>query len=159
MSTLKFLTEFGKRCRQFRWGLMIVLATNVASEAMKPDPHPADRAWLNVQVALTLFLPSVALAGLMFGIATLPAGKRKDMPSETFDGLLGLFRDRVLPFDTDAASWCAEMAVKARTDDQGFPTPDGYIAATAASPGFIVASRGTPPFLTAEVSIINPLQP
>ena len=125
---------------------MVVRAINVASEAMKPDPHPADRAWLNVQVALTLFLPSVALAGLMFGIATLPAGKRKDMPPETFDGLLGLFRDRVLPFDTDAASWCAEMAVKARTDDQGFPTPDGYIAATAASPGFYCGVSGHPAF-------------
>jgi predicted nucleic acid-binding protein len=30
---------------------MIVLDTNVVSEAMKPEPHPAVRAWLNNQVA------------------------------------------------------------------------------------------------------------
>lgn len=47
---------------------MIVLDTNVVSEAMKPDPHPVVRAWLNDQVAETLYLPSVTLAELLFGI-------------------------------------------------------------------------------------------
>ena len=28
---------------------MIVLDTNVVSEAMKPEPHPAVRTWLNDQ--------------------------------------------------------------------------------------------------------------
>lgn len=35
---------------------MIVLDTNVVSEAMKPEPHPAVRAWLNDQAAETLYL-------------------------------------------------------------------------------------------------------
>lgn len=82
---------------------MIVLDTNVVSEAMKPDPHPAVRAWLNDQVASTLYLPSVTIAELLFGIGALPAGKRKDMLAQTLDGLMGLFRDRILPFDLDAA--------------------------------------------------------
>lgn len=30
---------------------MIVLDTNVVSEAMKPDANPAVRAWLNARVA------------------------------------------------------------------------------------------------------------
>jgi predicted nucleic acid-binding protein len=38
---------------------MIVLDTNVVSEAMKPQPHPAVRAWLNDQAAETLYLSSV----------------------------------------------------------------------------------------------------
>ena len=58
---------------------MIVLDTNVVSEAMKPEPHPAVRGWLNDQVAETLYLSSVTLAELLFGIGALPAGKRKDM--------------------------------------------------------------------------------
>jgi predicted nucleic acid-binding protein len=89
---------------------MIVLDTNVVSEAMKPEPNPAVRAWLNDQAAETLYLSSVTLAELLFGIATLPAGKRKDMLAQTLDGLLALFRDRVLPFDTDAARRYAELA-------------------------------------------------
>ena len=135
---------------------MIVLDTNVVSEAMKPEPHPAVRAWLNEQAADTLYLSSVTLAELLFGIAALPAGKRKDMLAQTLDGLMGLFRDRVLPFDTDAARRYAELAVTARNGGRGFPTPDGYIAAIAASRGFIVASRDIAPYEAASVTVINP---
>ncbi|MEN9481746.1 MAG: type toxin-antitoxin system VapC family toxin [Pseudomonadota bacterium] len=135
---------------------MIVLDTNVVSEAMKPEPNPAVRAWLNDQAAETLYLSSVTLAELLFGIAALPAGKRKDMLAQALDGLMGLFRDRVLPFDTDAARHYAELAVSARKSGRGFPTPDGYIAAIAASRGFIVASRDTAPYEAANVAVINP---
>jgi len=135
---------------------MIVLDTNVVSEAMKPEPHPAVRAWLNDQAAETLYLSSVSLAELLFGIAALPAGKRKDMLAQTLDGLMGLFRDRILPFDTDAARRYAELAVTAKNGGRGFPTPDGYIAAIAASRGFIVASRDTAPYEAASVAVINP---
>lgn len=135
---------------------MIVFDTNVVSESMKPDPHPAVRAWLNKQAAESLYLSSVTLAELLFGIGFLPAGRRKDMLAQALDGLLGLFRDRVLPFDTDAARRYAEMAVTAETSGRGFPTPDGYIAAIAASRGGIVASRDTAPYEATGVSVVNP---
>lgn len=57
---------------------MIILDTKVVSEAMMPEPHGAARAWLNNQLAETLYLSSVTLAELLFGIRALPAGKRKD---------------------------------------------------------------------------------
>lgn len=135
---------------------MIVLDTNVVSEAMKPEPHPAVRAWLNDQAAETLYLSSVTLAELLFGIAALPAGKRKDMLAKALDGLMGLFRNRVLPFDADAARHYAGLAVTARAGWRGFPMPDGYIAAITASRGYIVASRDTAPYEAAGVTVINP---
>lgn len=135
---------------------MIVLDTNVISEAMKPFPHPAVLAWLNEQVAETLYISSVTLAELLFGIASLPSGKRKEMLAQALDGLLVLFKDRVLPFDSDAARFYAELAVAAKAGGRGFPTPDGYIAAISASRGFFVASRDTAPFEAAGVSVINP---
>lgn len=135
---------------------MIVLDTNVVSEAMRPDPDAAVRAWLNAQVAETLYLSSVTLAELLFGIGVLPAGRRKDLLAKTLDGLMGLFRDRVLPFDTDAARHYAELAVKARAGGRGFPISDGYIAAIAVSRGFIVASRDTAACEAAGVPVINP---
>lgn len=135
---------------------MIVLDTNVVSEAMKPEPHPAVRAWLNDQAAETLYLSSVTLAELLFGIAALPAGKRKDMLAQTLDGLLALFRDRILPFDADAAIRYADLAMTARNGGRGFPTPDGYITAIATSRGFIVASRDTGAYEAARVTVINP---
>ena len=50
----------------------------------------------------------------------------------------------------------AELAVLARTGGRGFPAPDGYIAAIAASRGFMVVSRDAAPYEAARVQVINP---
>jgi predicted nucleic acid-binding protein len=81
------------------------------------------------------------------------------MLGRALDGLIGLFKDRVLPFDTDAARHYAELAVTAKVAGRGFPTPDGYIAAIAVSRSFMVASRDTAPYQAANVAIINPWEP
>ncbi|MBX5050782.1 PIN domain-containing protein [Rhizobium lentis] len=65
---------------------MIVLDTNVLSETMKPTPSSAVRAWLNEQAAETLYLSSVTLAELMFGIGA--DGRRKAALTEMLGGLL-----------------------------------------------------------------------
>ena len=135
---------------------MIVLDTNVVSEAMKPSAHPAVSSWLNAQVAETLYLSSVTLAELLYGIGTLPEGRRKNALASTLDGLLELFGSRVLPFDAEAARCYAQLAMQARAAGKGFPTPDGYIAAIAVAHGFAVATRDTSPFEAAGVPVINP---
>jgi predicted nucleic acid-binding protein len=135
---------------------MIILDTNVVSEAMKAEPNAAVRTWLNLQAAETLYLTSVTLAELMFGIEALPAGKRKNILAQALDGLMELFKDRVLPFDADAARHYAKLAIVARKAGRGFPIPDGYIAAIAMSRRFIVASRDTKPYLAASLTVINP---
>ena len=128
---------------------MILLDTNVVSEAMRPEPAPAVRTWLDEQAAETLFLSSVTIAELVFGIGALPRGRRKDRLTAALDGVLDLFADRILPFDTRAARRYADLAVRARAAGRGFPTPDGYIAAIAAVHGFAVASRDTSAFTAA----------
>jgi predicted nucleic acid-binding protein len=135
---------------------MILLDTNVVSEAMKPEPAPTVQAWLDAQAAETLFLSSVTVAELMFGVGALAKGRRKDRLNAALDGALDLFADRILPFDTSAARHYAELAVRARAAGKGFPTPDGYIAAIAAAHDFAVASRDTSAFIAAGIGVIDP---
>ena len=135
---------------------MILLDTNVVSEALKPEPAPAVRMWLDEQAAETLYLSSVTVAELMFGIGALPTGRRKDKLTAAVEGVMELFADRILPFDTRAARRYAELAVSARTAGKGFPTPDGYIAAIAAAHGLAIASRDTSAFTAAGLSVIDP---
>lgn len=135
---------------------MILLDTNVVSEAMKPEPDRAVQAWLDEQAAETLYLSSVTIAELMFGIGALPEGKRKDRLAAALDGVLELFADRILPFDTAAARRYADLAAKARAAGRGFPTPDGYIAAIAAARDLAVASRDTSAFTAAGLTVIDP---
>lgn len=135
---------------------MIILDTNVVSEAMKPAPNQAVREWLNAQTIETLYLSSVTMAELLFGIAALPKGKRQNLLSQALDGLTELFKNRVLSFDVEAARHYAQMAVKARTLGRGLPMADGYIAAIAASRGFMVATRDTAPFKAVGVAVVDP---
>lgn len=135
---------------------MILLDTNVISEAMKPEPHPSIRNWLEAQAAETVFLSSVTIAELLFGIGALPRGKRKDRLAAALDGMLDLFTARILPFDTAAARRYADLVVNAGAAGKGFPTPDGYIAAIAAAHGFAVASRDTSAFNAAGLATIDP---
>ena len=135
---------------------MIVLDTNVVSETMKPEPAPAVLKWMNDQVAETVYISSVTVAELLFGVGALPDGRRKQQLAATLKGVFNLFEDRILPFDTDAARRYADLAVAARAAGKGFPTPDGYIAAIAAVRGFIVASRDVSAFRAAGLDVIDP---
>jgi predicted nucleic acid-binding protein len=137
---------------------MIILDTNVISEAMKPEPASVVIGWLDAQAAKTLFLSSVTVAELMFGIGALPDGRRKQNLATMLDGLLALFDGKILAFDINAARHYADLAVTARNTGKGFPTPDGYIAAIAAAHGFAVATRDVSAYKAAGLSIIDPWQ-
>lgn len=135
---------------------MILLDTNVVSEMMKRSPDKTVQAWLDEQIAETLYLSSVTVAELMFGIGVLPNGKRKDELTVILDGVMKLFENCTLPFDTAAARQYAELAVKTRASGKGFPIPDGYIAAIAASHSFAVATRDSSAFNAAGLQVIDP---
>lgn len=135
---------------------MILLDTNVVSEAMRAEPHPGVLEWLNAQVAETLYLPSVTLAELLFGIGALPDGAKRQRLGRALDRLLAIFPGRVLSFDQEAARRYADMAVAARAVGHPLPVADGYIAATAAAHGFAVATRNIQHFVNTGVDLINP---
>ncbi|WP_375782522.1 PIN domain-containing protein [Roseospira marina] len=103
-----------------------------------------------------MFLSSVTVAELLFGIRALPEGQRRHALAGMFDGLLGLFEGRILPFDTEAACHYADLAVAARAAGQGFPTPDGYIAAIASAHGCAVATRDVGAFKAAAAPTLDP---
>ncbi len=135
---------------------MIVLDTNVISEAMKKEPDPDVLNWLNEQSAETLHLPSVVLAELLFGIAMVPAGKRKNMLTQALNGVSGLFAERVLSFDAASAAKYADIMARARSVGLAINTADGFIAAIAAANKMTVATRDIGPFQAAGISVVNP---
>ncbi len=135
---------------------MIILDTNVVSETTRLKPDPVARAWLNAQVAESLYLTSITVAELGFGVAALPAGKRRDRLQDAVDGLMPLFAGRVLGFDAKAAIHFARLAAMARKKGRALPLADGYIAAIASANGFSVATRDTSPFEAVGLNVINP---
>lgn len=136
---------------------MILLDTNVISEPLRPAPSPAVIAWLDEQTTETLYLSAVSVAELHHGIATLPAGRRRNSLRKALEEqVLSLFADRVLAFDTEAAQVCAELRVRARKAGRGVGVADSYIASIAVANGLVVATRDTGPFKAMGVEVIDP---
>lgn len=139
---------------------MIVLDTKVVSEPMKPDGDRRVEAWLDEQLAETLYITSISLSELLLGVELLPDGKRKkELGVALRDLLETLFGDRVLPFDLQAAITYATRISKARAAGRAISMADGQIAAIAAAHGFTVATRDTTPFVAAGVPVVNPWGP
>ncbi|QEL23477.1 type II toxin-antitoxin system VapC family toxin [Bosea sp. F3-2] len=136
---------------------MIVLDTNVISEPLRPAGEPAVLAWLDQQNIETLFLTTISLAELRYGVAALPDGRRKEGLGAALERrIIVLFGPRILPFDSDAADAYALIRTRAKAAGRAIGAADGYIAATAAAHGFTVATRDTGPFEAAGLPVINP---
>ena len=56
---------------------MIVVDTNVISELMRGDPHPAVLAWVATQPRALLYTTHINQAEILYGIAALPEGRRR----------------------------------------------------------------------------------
>ena len=136
---------------------MILLDTNVVSEAMRPEPDRNVLAWLDAQAAETLFLSALSLAELLFGIESLPSGKRRKALATALDEqIIALFRERIVPFDLGAAGIYAKVVTRARRHGHPIVLADAQIAAIAAFRGFSVATRDEAPFRAAGVPVIDP---
>lgn len=136
---------------------MILLDTNVVSEPLKPQPDAAVLRWLDAQNIEALYLPAIGLAELMFGVATLPDGRRKrELETQLDQRVLTVFKGRVLPFDAAAAAAHAKLRARGRRLGRGIPIVDGYIAAIAMAHGLTVATRDTSPFVAAGLPVIDP---
>lgn len=136
---------------------MILLDTNVVSEPLRRDPEARVIDWIDAQSLETLYLSSITVAELRFGVACLPVGKRQEELHTSLEKqILPLFSGRVRPFDMDCTNTYAKLMAKARASGLAIAPADGYIAAIATFNQFTVATRDVSPFQTAGVNVINP---
>jgi toxin FitB len=136
---------------------VILLDTNVISEPMRPKPSANVLAWLDAQTLETLYLSTISLAELLFGLETLPTGKRrKTLTAPLQRQIIRLFGDRILTFDLAAATAYAQVVTLARRYGHSISVPDAQIAAIATSHLFTVATRDEAPFHAAGVPVVNP---
>lgn len=138
---------------------MIVFDTNVVSELMKSPPSPAVVAWMSGLMASDLFTTTVTVAEVLYGIAILPQGRRRDQLQGQAEGTFGEdFGGRVLPFDERAAHEYANIASDRRRRGRPIPFADAQIAAIARANEATLATRNTDDFEGCGVRLINPWQ-
>lgn len=136
---------------------MILLDTNVLSELLRPSSHPVVEAWVSRRAAVGLFFSAVGEAEIRYGIAIMPAGRRRDKLLLEIEAILREdFAGRVLPFDGDAARVYAEIAATRRALGRPVSQADAQIAAIARSRGMVVATRNVRDFNDMGLDIIDP---
>ena len=135
---------------------MIVVDTNVISEMMRDNPDPAVLAW--TATAGRVHTTAITLAEVEYGIARLPAGRRRDQLTATATDVFADFQDVILPFDVWAAHRYAEIV--ANRDARGHPiaTADAQIAAVCAARKATLATRNTGDFESTGIQLVNPWQ-
>ena len=134
-----------------------LLDTNVVSELRKQRPDQHVKAWADEQAADSLFLSSVTVAEIRYGIEkqTDPAF-RNELTRWLDQQQRPWFAGRILPVDEEVILEWRRMVARGRARAMTFSQPDLFIAATASVQGLTVCTRNTSDFHGAAVPIFNP---
>jgi predicted nucleic acid-binding protein len=136
---------------------VIVLDTNVVSELTKIRPAPAVVEWFDSSTSGELWLTSISLAEILYGVARLPAGTRKAQLANTYVEVIErAFQYRILAFDESAASLYASIVVHRQSGGRPISVQDAQIAAICRANSASLATRNTREFEHTGVPLINP---
>ena len=139
---------------------MIILDTNIISELTRQAPEPRVVSWLDSLPAEEVGTTAVTAAELLYGVARMPAGRRKRELAAAVRGLLGdEFRDRILPFDEHCASRYADIVCGRETLGRPIGVADAQIAAICRTAEATLATRNTADFSGTGIELINPWKP
>jgi len=124
---------------------------------MTSPPAGPVLAWLNAQETASLYLSTITIAEIGFGLGVMSAGKRRRLLSERFEQFVATaFDQRILSFDEDAARIYGEILAHRRKIGRPMSNFDGQIAAIARSKGFGVATRNVKDFAECQIELVNP---
>lgn len=134
-----------------------LLDTNVVSELTRDVPSP------NVMEFLAehddLWLSSIVIHELEYGLRVLPEGRRRDLLTTMVAGIVSIYGDRILALDRTAAEWSARFRAQARRSGRVLNLGDALIAGTAYANRLTVATRNVTDFRGLTVDLFNPWDP
>ena len=134
-----------------------LLDTNVLSELRRPKPEPKVVAFITATPLDRLYISTVTLAEIRFGIELVSdAGRRTELHDWLAHTVRPMFDQRVLPVSEDVMFKWRLMAEEGRKARRTFSQPNLIIAATAACHGLAAVSRDTGEFERARVAVVNP---
>ena len=136
---------------------MIVLDTNIISELMRPVPHTEVVAWVDGWPAGELAVTAVTVAEVLYGIARLDDGQRKEMLRALAKAMFEEdFGDRVLSFGAEEAELCGGLVARRQMQGHPISMADAQIAAISVCRGAKLATRNVGDFAGLPLEVVNP---
>jgi predicted nucleic acid-binding protein len=135
-----------------------LLDTNILSEIRRPKPEPKVLAFIAGNPLEELYISSVTLAELRFGIELLSEGsaRRDELVRWLSETIRPMFERRVLPVTEDIMFTWRVLLEEGRKTGHTFSQPDLIIAATALRHGLTIVTRDRSDFDKARVPVLNP---
>jgi toxin FitB len=135
-----------------------LLDTNILSEIRRIRPEPKVLAFIAGNPLDELYISSVTLAELRFGIELLSEGsaRREELDNWLMRTIRPMFDQRVLPVTEDIMFRWRILLEEGRKTGHTFSQPDLIIAATALHHGLTVVTRDRNDFDRARVPVVNP---
>lgn len=139
---------------------MTLLDTNVISELVRAQPDPTVTAYLRSLAPETMFTAAVCEAEIQYGLARMPAGRRRDELVARVRAFFATgFQGQVLPFDSSCAALYGKIRADREAAGASVAVEDIMIAATARAHGAVIATRNLKHFAGCGVPLVNPWQP
>lgn len=135
----------------------MLLDTNVVSEIIKLRPNPMVDWFIRTQDSTGLFVPSVVVAELRYGVERLPAGQRRRVLEQAFEGFLQTgFADRVLVFDVACARGYALVRTTREAAGRPVSFQDALIGGMALAHGAVMVTRNVGDFGGYGLRVVDP---
>ena len=131
-----------------------LLDTNVLSEMTRPRPNLQVVEFLATPA--DLWLASLVVHELEFGLRLMPPGNRRERLRSDLLSLLEGYEDRILPVDRSSAEWAARFRADAVRSGRPPDLTDILIAGTAKANDLAVATRNVADFEGLDVEVVNP---
>jgi predicted nucleic acid-binding protein len=137
-----------------------LLDTNVLSELRRPKPRRTVVAFVARQPLELLFVSTVTLAEIRFGIELVTdANRRSELTAWLAHKIRPLFAQRVLDVSEDVLFKWRLLVEEGRAAGHTFSQPDLLIAATALHHGLTDGARDTSEYEKAGAPVFNPWEP
>jgi predicted nucleic acid-binding protein len=134
-----------------------LLDTNVISELRRPKPDRKVVAFIAKQPLETLYVCTVTIAEIRFGIELLPdANLRTQLNEWLLHRVRPMFEQRVLPVSEDVLFKWRLLVEDGRKPGHTYSQPDLFIAATALHHGLTIVSRDAGDYRRTSVELFNP---
>lgn len=134
-----------------------LLDTNVLSELRRPRPDRKVVAFVEAQALDLLYVSTVTLAEIRFGIELLDdAARRAELTAWLSHKVQPMFERRVLAVSEDVLFKWRILVAAGRKAGYTYSQPDLFIAATALHHGLAIVTRNTVDYERAHVPVLNP---
>lgn len=133
-----------------------LLDTNVVSELTRDVPNPRVIDFLVERE--DVWVSSILIHEVEFGVRLLPQGDRRDRLSAMQAKILSSYSHRILALDKSGAEWAADFRASARRSGRTMDLGDALVAGIARANTLAIATRNVADFNHLDLEVFNPWQ-